>query len=97
MKKVRKNFMSRILAVCLMTVMTFSMGTAVTAAPLTPNAADNIKISGIETDENGQGLGTINAYQVINVNVSDSNQPQAPVYTWSDGAVDWVSRNFSSY
>lgn len=97
MKKVRKNFMSRILAVCLMTVMTFSMGTAVKAAPLTPNAADNIKISGIETDENGQGLGTINAYQVINVNVSDSNQPQAPVYTWSDGAVDWVSRNFSSY
>ena len=96
MKRVKKNFMSRILAVCLMLVMTLSMGMGVTAAQLSTEAKDNITISGIETTPEGAGLGTVNAYQVIDVNVS-GNQPQSPVYTWSDGVAQWVSVNFRSY
>lgn len=100
MKRVKKNFMSRILAVCLMLVMTVSMSMGATAAPLSENATDNITISGIETTtgEGGAatGLGVINAYQVIDVHVS-GNQPQSPVYTWSDGVAQWVSVNFRSY
>ena len=100
MKRVKKNFMSRILAVCLMLVMTVSMSMGATAAPLSENATDNITISGIETTtgESGvaTGLGVINAYQVIDVEVS-GNQPQSPVYTWSDGVAQWVSVNFRSY
>lgn len=96
MKRVKKNFMSRVLAVCLMLVMTLSMGMGVTAAQLSTEAKDNITISGIETTPEGAGLGTVNAYQVINVNVS-GNQPQVPAYTWSDGVAQWVSVNFRSY
>ena len=100
MKRVKKNFMSRVLAVCLMLVMTVSMSMGATAAPLSENATDNITISGIETTtgESGvaTGLGVINAYQVIDVEVS-GNQPQSPVYTWSDGVAQWVSVNFRSY
>ena len=96
MKRVKKNFMSRVLAVCLMLVMTVSMSMGATAAPLSENATDNITISGIETTTEGAGLGTVNAYQVIDVNVS-GNQPQSPVYTWSDGVAQWVSVNFRSY
>ena len=84
------------MAVCLMLVMVFSMGMAVSAAPLTPDAEDSITISGIETDGSGNGIGTLNAYRVINVNVNN-NQPQAPVYTWDDAVAEWVSDNFSSY
>lgn len=96
MKRVKKNFMSRILAVCLMLVMTVSMSMGATAAPLSERATDNITISGIETTPEGAGLGTVNAYQVIDVKVS-GNQPQSPVYTWSDGVAQWVSANCSSY
>ena len=44
MKRVKKNFMSRVLAVCLMLVMTVSMSMGATAAPLSENATDNITI-----------------------------------------------------
>lgn len=98
MKGIKKKFMSRIMAVCLMLVMMLSAGMAVSAVELTPGAKDSITISGIETtDPEGYGIGTINAYRVINVHVSDNNQPQAPVYTWDDAVADWVSRNFRSY
>ena len=100
MKRVKKNFMSRVLAVCLMLVMTVSMSMGATAAPLSENATDNITISGIETTTGegsaATGLGVINAYQVIDVHVS-GNQPQSPVYTWSDDVVEWVSANYSKY
>ena len=96
MKRVNKKLVSRIMAVCLMLVMVLSMGMAVSAAPLTPDAVDSITISGIETDDSGHGIGTLNAYRVINVNVNN-NQPQAPVYTWDGAVAEWVSRNFSSY
>lgn len=96
MKRVNKKLMSRIMAVCLMLVMVLSMGMAVSAAPLTPDAEDSITISGIETDNSGNGIGTLNAYRVINVNVNN-NQPQAPVYTWNGAVAEWVSRNFRSY
>ena len=100
MKRVKKNFMSRILAVCLMLVMTLSMGMGVTAVQLSMGAKDNITISGIETttgeSDVATGLGVINAYQVIDVNVS-GNQPKSPVYTWSDDVVEWVSANYSIY
>ena len=82
MKRVKKKLMSRIMAVCLMLVMVLSTGMAVSAVELTPGAKDSITISGIETtDPECYGIGTINAYRVINVNVSDNNQPQATVYT----------------
>lgn len=96
MKRVNKKLVSRIMAVCLMLVMVLSMGMAVSAAPLTPDAEDSITISGIETDDSGNGIGTLNAYRVINVNVN-KNQPQAPVYTWDGAVAEWVSRNFRSY
>ena len=96
MKRVKKNFMSRILAVCLMLVMTLSMGMGVTAAPLSKGAKDNITISGIETTPEGAGVGTVNAYQVIEVNVS-GNQPQVPAYTWSGDVAEWVRANYSDY
>lgn len=98
MKRVKKKLMPRIIAVCLMLVMALSMGMAVSAAPppLTPGAKNSITISGIETDDSGHGIGTLNAYRVINVNVNN-NQPQAPVYIWNGAVAEWVSRNFRSY
>lgn len=97
MKGIKKKFMSRIMAVCLMLVMILSAGISVSAAPpLTSESTASIKISGIETDDSGHGIGTLNAYRVINVNVNN-NQPQAPVYKWDDAVAEWVSRNFRSY
>ena len=97
MKGIKKKFMSRIMAVCLMLVMMLSAGISVSAAPpLTSESTASITISGIETDDSGHGIGTLNAYRVIKVNVNN-NQPQAPVYTWNDAVAEWVSRNFRSY
>ena len=84
------------MAVCLMLVMMLSAGISVSAAPLTSESTASIKISGIETDDSGHGIGTLNAYRVINVNVNN-NQPQAPVYKWDDAVAEWVSKNFRSY
>ena len=76
------------MAVCLMLVMVLSTGMAVSAAQLTSESTASITISGIETDDSGDGIGTLNAYRVINVNVNN-NQPQAPVYNgtrqWQNG------------
>lgn len=95
MKGIKKKFMSRIMAVCLMLVMMLSAGISVSAA-LTTDSTASITISGIETDENGKGIGTLSVYKVINVNVNN-NQPKAPVYTWDDAVAEWVNQNFSSY
>lgn len=96
MKRVKKKLMSRIMAVCLMLVMVLSTGMAVSAAQLTSESTASITISGIETDDSGDGIGTLNAYRVINVNVNN-NQPQAPVYKWDTAVAEWVNQNFSSY
>ena len=85
------------MAVCLMLVMMLSAGISVSAAPLlTSESTASIKISGIETDENDNGIGTLSVYRVINVNVKN-NQPEAPVYTWDKEVAGWVNQNFSSY
>ena len=95
MKGIKKKFMSRIMAVCLMLVMMLSAGISVSAA-LTTNSTASITISGIETDENDKGIGTLSVYKVIDVNVNN-NQPKAPVYTWNTAVAGWVKQNFSSY
>lgn len=95
MKRVNKKLVSRIMAVCLMLVMMLSAGISVSAA-LTSESTASITISGIETDENGNGIGTLSVYRVINVNVNN-NQPEAPVYTWDTAVAGWVNQNFSSY
>lgn len=100
MKRVKKNAVTSILAVCLAFIMAFSTGMTAAAAEgdLTSDSAGTITISGIETDESGHGIGTLCAYQVINVNVNnDSHQPQSPVFKWDDSVASWVSTNFSSY
>lgn len=97
MKGIKKKFMSRIMAVCLMLVMMLSAGISVSAAPpLTSESTASITISGIETDDSGNGIGTLSVYKVIEVNVNN-NQPKAPVYTWDDKVAGWVNLNFSSY
>lgn len=96
MKGIKKKFMSRIMAVCLMLVMMLTAGISVSAAPLTSDSTASITISGIETDENGNGIGTLSVYRVINVNVNN-NQPEAPVYTWDTAVAGWVKQNFNSY
>ncbi len=95
MKGIKKKFMSRIMAVCLMLVMMLSAGISVSAA-LTSDSTASITISGIETDEKGNGIGTLSVYKVIDVNVNN-NQPKAPVYTWNDAVAGWVKQNFNSY
>ena len=100
MKRVKKNAVTSILAVCLAFIMAFSTGMTAAAegGDLTSESAGNITISGIETDESGYGIGTLCAYQVIKVNVNnDSHQPQSPVFKWDDSVASWVSTNFSSY
>lgn len=100
MKRVKKNAVTSILAVCLAFIMAFSTGMTATAegGDLTSESAGNITISGIETDESGYGIGTLCAYQVIKVNVNNaSHQPQSPVFKWDDSVASWVSTNFSSY
>ena len=85
------------MAVCLMLVMMLSAGISVSAAPpLTSESTASITISGIETDEKGNGIGTLSVYKVIDVNVNN-NQPKAPVYTWNDAVAGWVKQNFNSY
>lgn len=97
MKGIKKKFMSRIMAVCLMLVMMLSAGISVSAAPpLTSESTASITISGIETDENDKGIGTLSVYKVIDVNVKN-NQPEAPVYRWDTAVAGWVNQNFSSY
>lgn len=83
------------MAVCLMLVMMLSAGISVSAA-LTSESTASITISGIETDDSGQGIGTLSVYRVINVNVNN-NQPEAPVYRWDTAVAGWVNQNFSSY
>lgn len=101
MKRVKKNVVTSILAVCLAFIMAFSTGMTAAAAEgdLTSDSAGTITISGIETDDSGQGIGTLCAYKVINVNVNnDSHQPQSPVFKWADDSVaSWVSTNFEDY
>lgn len=100
MKRVKKNAVTSILAVCLAFIMAFSTGMTAAAegGDLTSESAGTITISGIETDESGHGIGTLCAYQVIKVNVNnDSHQPQSPVFKWDDSVASWVSTNFSSY
>ena len=100
MKRVKKNAVTSILAVCLAFIMAFSTGMTATAegGDLTSESAGNITISGIETDESGYGIGTLCAYQVIKVNVNNaSHQPQSPVFKWADSVASWVSADFSSY
>ena len=84
------------MAVCLMLVMMLSAGISVSAAPLTSNSTASITISGIETDENDKGIGTLSVYKVIDVNVKN-NQPEAPVYRWDTAVAGWVNQKFSSY
>ena len=100
MKRVKKNAVTSILAVCLAFIMAFSTGMTAAAAEgdLTSGSTGTITISGIETDDSGHGIGTLCAYKVINVNVNnDSHQPQSPVFKWADSVASWVSTNFSSY
>ena len=100
MKRVKKNVVTSILAVCLAFIMAFSTGMTAAAegGEFTSDSTGTITISGIETDESGYGIGTLCAYQVINVNVNnDSHQPQSPVFKWDDSVASWVSTNFSSY
>ena len=100
MKRVKKNAVTSILAVCLAFIMVFSTGMTAAAAEgdLTSDSAGTITISGIETDDSGHGIGTLCAYQVINVNVNnDSHQPQSPVFKWDDSVASWVSTNFEDY
>ena len=61
MKRVKKNAVTSILAVCLAFIMVFSTGMTAAAAEgdLTSDSAGTITISGIETDESGHGLGTL--------------------------------------
>ena len=100
MKRVKKNAVTSILAVCLAFIMAFSTGMTAAAAEgdLTSDSAGTITISGIETDDSGHGIGTLCAYKVINVNVNnDSHQPQSPVFKWDDSVASWVSTNFEDY
>ena len=100
MKRVKKNAVTSILAVCLAFIMAFSTGMTAAAAEddLTSESAGTITISGIETDDSGHGIGTLCAYKVINVNVNnDSHQPQSPVFKWADSVASWVSTNFEDY
>lgn len=100
MKRVKKNAVTSILAVCLAFIMAFSTGMTAAAAEgdLTSDSAGTITISGIETDDSGNGIGTLCAYKVINVNVNnDSHQPQSPVFKWADSVASWVSTNFEDY
>ena len=100
MKRVKKNAVTSILAVCLAFIMAFSTGMTAAAeeGEFTSGSTGTITISGIETDESGHGIGTLCAYQVIKVNVNnDSHQPQSPVFKWDDSVASWVSTNFSSY
>lgn len=100
MKRVKKNAVTSILAVCLAFIMAFSTGMTAAAAEgdLTSDSAGTITISGIETDDSGHGIGTLCAYKVINVNVNnDSHQPQSPVFKWADSVASWVSTNFEDY
>ena len=103
MKRVKKNAVTSILAVCLAFIMAFSTGMTAAAGDLTSGSTGTITISGIETvktDDPGieKGVGKLYAYKVIDVNVNDtSNQPQSPVYTWADGVADWVEDEFEGY
>ena len=100
MKRVKKNAVTSILAVCLAFIMAFSTGMTAAAAEgdLTSDSAGTITISGIETDDSGNGIGTLCAYKVINVNVNnDSHQPQSPVFKWAKSVAPWVSTNFEDY
>lgn len=105
MKRVKKNAVTSILAVCLAFIMAFSTGMTAAAegGDLTSGSTGTITISGIETvktdnPEIEKGVGTLYAYKVIDVNVNnDSHQPQSPVFKWAKSVASWVSTNFEDY
>lgn len=105
MKRVKKNAVTSILAVCLAFIMAFSTGMTAAAegGEFTSDSTGTITISGIETvktdnPEIEKGVGKLYAYKVINVNVNDdSHQPQSPVFKWDDSVAPWVSTNFEVY
>ena len=105
MKRVKKNVVTSILAVCLAFIMAFSTGMTAAAegGEFTSDSKGTITISGIETvktdnPEIEKGVGTLYAYKVIDVNVNnDSHQPQSPVFKWAESVASWVSTNFEVY
>ena len=105
MKRVKKNAVTSILAVCLAFIMAFSTGMTAAAegGEFTSGSTGTITISGIETvktdnPEIEKGVGTLYAYKVIDVNVNnDSHQPQSPVFKWAKSVAPWVSTNFEDY
>lgn len=105
MKRVKKNAVTSILAVCLAFIMAFSTGMTAAAeeGDLTSGSTGTITISGIETvktdnPESEKGVGKLYAYKVIDVNVNnDSHQPQSPVFKWAKSVAPWVSTNFEDY
>ena len=105
MKRVKKNVVTSILAVCLAFIMAFSTGMTAAAegGEFTSGSTGTITISGIETvktdnPEIEKGVGKLYAYKVIDVNVNnDSHQPQSPVFKWAKSVAPWVSTNFEDY
>lgn len=85
MKRIKKQKMlSKIIALGLAVIMAMAMGITAFAA-ITPDEKATITVNNLEA-----GV-TVEAYKIIEFQVSDGGQPQDPVYKWEESVATWLN------
>ena len=91
MKRVKQLF-TRLATMFLALMCVLGMGTPVLAVDFTSKTTGSFEITDLETGT------TVEAYQIITVNVDDSaSQPKYPMYTWAPAVQSWVRANYPNY
>ena len=88
--KQKKSWASKLIALCMAMVLALAMNVTVFAAINLSTDRGTITVNGMESDEGA----TITAYKVIKINFNDDSdvqQPEEPVYTWTDEMATWLN------
>lgn len=94
MKKVMQLF-TRLATMFLAVMCVLGMGTPVMASNVIPESG-TFTISGLDKSAEAEGI-TVNAYQIISVNVDSSNQAANPLYIWDSDVASWMGETYKSY
>ena len=85
----KRSRVSVAVTLCLAFVMTMLM--SVSTFALSKTDTQDVTVNNLT---NGS---TVNAYQVIKLNVNDQGGFNSPMYTWDADVQNWVRTNYSSY
>lgn len=94
MKKVRQLF-TKLATMFLAVMCVIGMGTPVMASNVIPESG-TFTISGLDKSEEAAGI-SVNAYQIISVNVDSNNQAANPLYIWENSIASWMGETYKNY